>query len=87
MLTKSEEHEKRLYKSNYTRQLNRYTDILTFKDTRVVLKVSDTDYIIPKEDNASQIYMCENVCVCVKQILIYMLCVVLEKMVASCSDG
>ena len=45
MLTKSEEHEKRLYKSNYTRQLNRYTDILTFKDTRVVLKTKETDYI------------------------------------------
>ena len=46
MLTKSEEHEQRLYNSKTIKQLNRYTDILTFKDTRVVLKqANETDYI------------------------------------------
>jgi protein tyrosine phosphatase len=45
MLTKSEGHEQRLYKSNYTKPLNRYSDILTFKDTRVVLKTKEIDYI------------------------------------------
>jgi protein tyrosine phosphatase len=46
MLTKSEEHEQRLYNSKTIKQLNRYTDILTFKDTRVVLKqAKETDYI------------------------------------------
>lgn len=50
MLTKSQAHEKRLYTSKSLRPFNRYTDILTFNETRVVLKMkqspnNDTDYI------------------------------------------
>ena len=49
-VTSSQFYEERFYKKKAIREFNRYNDILTYKDTRVVLKQksplnNDSDYI------------------------------------------
>lgn len=45
-ITKSKDHHKKLYKATSVREFNRYTDILTYDDSRVKFaEVEDTDYI------------------------------------------
>jgi len=50
MCTETKQHARRLYKNSETREYNRYTDILTYEETRVKLAMKpapnhDTDYI------------------------------------------
>lgn len=50
MCTETKQHARRLYTNSETREYNRYTDILTYEETRVKLAMKpapnhDTDYI------------------------------------------
>lgn len=46
MVTETRASSERLFYSQDTKEYNRYSDILTYKDTRVVLQSDlDTDYI------------------------------------------
>ena len=44
-VTETRAHAQRLYQTPEIRPLNRYTDILTYQDTRVVLQPKGDDYI------------------------------------------